>query len=168
MTELASLFVSICMILFAEIVCYLALQIIDPPENSLTLSTGDNLTLTCLGDNAAVIAWYRSGQLVTLANDEISFERDLDSNRQKALMTRPLVTSSESGEYQCRDQTKHLNDSRIIIVHVTSTSELAASIAGMVYSHSYFTHFKINMPFSSVLHSRNRSLFMHKSRSFSC
>lgn len=123
---------------FTKIICCLALQIIDPPENLLTLLAGDNLTLTCLGDNAAIIAWYRSGQLVKFSGgrpDEVSFERDLDSNRQKALLTRPLVTSFESGEYQCRDQTKHLNDSRIVIVHVTSTSELAANTAGMMCSH---------------------------------
>jgi hypothetical protein len=92
--------------------------------------------MTCVGDNAAVITWYRSGRLVTFSDDrydEVSFERDIDSNRQTAQLILSLVTPNEAGEYLCRDQTKHLNDSQIVRVHVTSPSELTASSAGNIF-----------------------------------
>jgi len=84
--------------------CVTALQLVEPPRPSLTLQAGDNITFVCVGDNAAVIAWYQSNRLVTLASRDVSlkFDRDYDANRQTALLTRAGLVGSATGDYQCR------------------------------------------------------------------
>lgn len=99
-----------------------ALQLVEPAKGSLTLQAGDNITFVCVGDNAAVIAWYQSNRLVTLASRDVSlkFDRDYDANRQTALLTRAGVHGDATGDYQCRDQNHHIGNSRIISLHVIS------------------------------------------------
>ena len=102
----------------------IALQLVEPPKSSLTLQAGDNVTFVCVGDNAAVIAWYQSNRLVTLASRDVSlkFDRDYDANRQTALMSRAAVHGDATGDYQCRDQNHHIGNSRIIRLQVVAPS----------------------------------------------
>jgi len=88
----------------------------------MTLQAGDNITFVCIGDNAAVIAWYQSNRLVTLASRDVSlkFDRDYDANRQTALLTRAGVLGDAAGDYQCRDQNHHIGNSRIIRLQVVA------------------------------------------------
>lgn len=106
------------------------LQLVEPVENSLAMDIGGNMTLVCVGDNAAVITWYLDSELVSLSNDrpadEIDFDRDLDTNRQTARLTRRLMTSQDGGRYECRDQTRHLGDSRPVDVLIASISQLSS------------------------------------------
>ena len=76
----------------------------------------------CIGDNAAVIAWYQSNRLVTLASHDVTlkFDRDYDSNRQTALLTRASILGDATGNYQCRDQNQHIRNSRIIRLQVVA------------------------------------------------
>jgi len=99
-----------------------ALQLVEPPKASLTLQAGDNITFVCIGDNAAVIAWYQSNRLVTLASRDVTFnfKRDYDANRQTTRLTRAGVLGDATGEYQCRDQTHHVGNSRIIRLQVVA------------------------------------------------
>ena len=99
-----------------------ALQLVEPTTSALTLQAGDNVTFTCIGDNAAVIAWYQSNRLVTLASGDVSlkFDRDYDANRQTALLTRAGVLGDATGDYQCRDQNHHIGNSRIIRLQVVA------------------------------------------------
>lgn len=99
-----------------------ALQLVEPTKSALTLQAGDNVTFVCIGDNAAVIAWYQSNRLVTLASRDVSlkFDRDYDANRQTALLTRAGVLGDATGDYQCRDQNHHIGNSRVIRLHVVS------------------------------------------------
>ena len=105
-------------------VCVIALQLVEPPKPSLTLQAGDNITFVCIGDNAAVIAWYQSNRVVTLTSDGggviLKFDRDYDSNRQTALLTRTHVVGEATGDYQCRDQNNHIGHSRIIRLQVVA------------------------------------------------
>ena len=99
-----------------------ALQLVEPTRASMTLQAGDNITFVCIGDNAAVIAWYQSNRLVTLASRDVSlkFDRDYDANRQTALMTRARILGDATGDYQCRDQNHHIGNSRIIRLQVVA------------------------------------------------
>ena len=99
-----------------------ALQLVEPPKSTLTLQAGDNITFVCVGDNAAVIAWYQSNRLVTLASRDVSlkFDRDYDANRQTALLTRAGIVGDATGDYQCRDQNHHIGNSRIIRLQVVA------------------------------------------------
>jgi len=44
------------------VVTGVALQLVEPAKSALTLRAGDNVTFVCVGDNAAVIAWYQSNR----------------------------------------------------------------------------------------------------------
>lgn len=99
-----------------------ALQLVEPPKSAVTLQAGDNVTFVCIGDNAAVIAWYQSNRLVTLASRDVAlkFDRDYDANRQTALLTRASILGDATGDYQCRDQNHHIGNSRIIRLQVVA------------------------------------------------
>ena len=113
-----------------------ALQLVEPAKSALTLQAGDNITFTCIGDNAAVIAWYQSNRLVTLASRDVSlkFDRDYDANRQTALLTRAGIRGDATGNYQCRDQNHHIGNSRIIRL------EVVAPAAEQSVNNSKFTY----------------------------
>ena len=112
-----------------------ALQLVEPAKSSLTLQAGDNITFVCIGDNAAVISWYQSNRVVTLASRGVSlkFDRDYDANRQTALLTRADVLGDATGDYQCRDQNHHIGNSRIIRLQVAAPSA-EQSVNNSMYS----------------------------------
>lgn len=102
-----------------------ALQLVEPAKSALTLQAGDNVTFVCVGDNAAVIAWYQSNRLVTRRTGgshdvSLKFDRDFDANRQTAQLTRAGVLGDATGDYQCRDQNHHIGNSRVIRLLVVS------------------------------------------------
>ena len=147
-----------------------ALQLVEPTTSALTLQAGDNVTFTCIGDNAAVIAWYQSNRLVTLASGDVSlkFDRDYDANRQTALLTRAGVLGDATGDYQCRDQNHHIGNSRIIRLQVV------APVAEQSVNNSTYTDFHFELAYVPLDTSFRRrssqpisSLVLHRFRASS-
>jgi hypothetical protein len=114
----------------------LALQMLEPRERSLAVDVGDNVTFVCLADTAAVIAWYRSDELVTRSSPGVSLNssKDYDANRQTARLTLTFVTPSASGDYQCRDQIRHITDSRIVRLNVVTMAVAKQATSSAVAS----------------------------------
>jgi hypothetical protein len=100
------------------------LHLLQPLDRSVAFDEGDNFTFICLGDNSASVSWYQSGQRLMMTpstgHDDviISVEYDVEHNRQKSLLSRVLLTDKSTGDYLCKDDSRRLNDSKIVTVYV--------------------------------------------------
>jgi membrane-bound inhibitor of C-type lysozyme len=120
------------------------LQIVEFGNTSrLSLSAGDELMLTCVGELRSSPSWIVDGKpLEETMKTIITEAQDSVINSKTLLLTRNNVTHKSSGRYQCVDKVLYQSDSDSYVVFVSATAKMAASSALLFLSAALiFTRF---------------------------
>jgi len=92
---------------------------VDPPSNRLTIPAGRKLHLKCIGTLTTTAQWYFNGRVMQESPGVlISSTADREGNKRTVLLTLHAAETSDAGQYQCKDSSGQMNQSKAITLQV--------------------------------------------------